>query len=219
MEGPLPRYVRILDFLPEDDVQRLFDWANARSEVFRPATVSTTQPRVDPTVRISLVSTKLPPWEMHLRERLLGVLPEILAGTGTRGDSPNLLELQLAAHGDGAYYHPHTDTEIGTHRQVEAGVPSPVRTLSAVYYFHALQQAFSGGQLRLFGFGPVPAVQEPQQAPHIDLDPVRNSLVVFPSWVPHEVRPVSVPTGEFADFRFALNCWYSRPRPPVSSQA
>ena len=208
MKGPLPRYVRILDFLPESEVQQLFDWAYSNRDIFRPARVSTTQPRVDPKVRITLVSTELGPWEEQIRERLLGVLPQILDGTGTRGESPTKLELQLAAHGDGAYYTPHVDVEIGTDRQTSA---CPVRVLSAVYYFHAQPQAFFGGQLRLFGFGPVPAVQEPQLAPHVDIDPIRNSLVVFPSWVPHEVRPISVPTDEFADYRFALNCWHCRP--------
>ena len=215
MEGPLPRYARILDFLPEHEVEQLFDWARSKRELFRPARVSTTQPRVDPEVRITLISSKLPPWQGQLRERLLAVLPQILEGTGTRGEDPTVLELQLAAHGDGAHYRPHVDTEIGTDTQDSA---SPVRVLSAVYYFHARPQAFFGGQLRLFGFGPVPTVQEPQPARHVDIEPVRNSLVVFPSWVPHEVRPISVPTGEFADYRFALNCWYCRTRGPASSQ-
>ena len=209
IDGPLPRYARVLNFLPEEEVRQLFEWALSTRHLFRPAKVSTAQPRLDTTKRIALLSAKLGPLEGQLRERLSGVLPQVLANTGTAGWSPIDLELQLAAHGHGAYYRPHVDTEIGTDRQSTDG-PREVRVLSAVYYFHAHPQAFTGGQIRLFRFGPVPGVQEPQQARHVDLEPTRNSLVVFPSWVPHEVRPVSVPTGDFADYRFALNCWYCR---------
>jgi Rps23 Pro-64 3,4-dihydroxylase Tpa1-like proline 4-hydroxylase len=58
-----------------------------------------------------------------------------------------------------------------------------------------------------------------QQRAHIDLEPVRNSLVAFPSWVPHEVRPIAVPGGDFEGYRFALNCWYCRALAPVSADA
>jgi SM-20-related protein len=33
---------------------------------------------------------------------------------------------------------------------------------------------------------------------------------VFPSWVLHEVRPVSCPSKRFVDSRFAINCWLWR---------
>ena len=53
---------------------------------------------------------------------------------------------------------------------------------------------------------------------HIDLEPLRNSLVAFPSWVPHEVRPIGVPSGDFGDYRFALNCWYCRALAPFPAE-
>ena len=209
-EGPLPRYARIFDFLTESEVQQLFEWALSTADRFRPATVSKMRPRVDPDRRIALTSANLGPLETMLRERLLAALPQVVAGTGTVGPSPTSLELELAAHGDGAYYGPHIDMPVGASRQMNGSCRGEDRVLSAVYYFHAQPQAFSGGQLRLFRFGAIPPVQEPQQANHVDLEPVRNSLVAFPSWVPHEVRRIIVPTGEFSDYRFALNCWYCR---------
>lgn len=207
---PLPRYVRVLDFLAEREVQTLFDWALATADRFQPATVSRAQPRVDRARRIALTSAQLGPLEATLRTRLLDLLPELMAGTGTIGPRPTFLELELAAHGDGAYYRPHMDLRIGDGLSTKLKAAG-VRVLSTVFYFHANPQKFSGGQLRLFRFGAIPQAQEPQPAPHIDLEPLRNSIVAFPSWVPHEVRPIAVPTGQFADYRFALNCWFCRP--------
>ncbi len=217
--GPLPPYARILDFLPVGEVQQLFDWAMSIRDRFKPATVSKGRPerefRVDPERRIGLTTRKLGPLEELLRERLLGALPQLMAGTGTSGPPPTSLELELAAHPDGAYYRPHIDIPVGTGRQPLGAEPGEDRVLSAVYYFHAEPQAFSGGQLRLYPFGPIPKVHEPQPAKHIDLEPARNSLVAFPSWVPHEVRPIRVPTGDFRNYRFALNCWYCRALAPA----
>jgi SM-20-related protein len=41
---------------------------------------------------------------------------------------------------------------------------------------------------------------------HLDLAPENDSLVIFPSWAPHEVMPVVFPSGGFADSRFSVNC-------------
>jgi Rps23 Pro-64 3,4-dihydroxylase Tpa1-like proline 4-hydroxylase len=123
-----------------------------------------------------------------------------MAKTGFRGAAPSILELELAAHGDGAFYHAHTDIAVGETRKKRSDKSD--RVLSAVYYFYAEPKAFSGGELRLFQLGENPAF--------VELQPLQNSLVVFHSWVPHEVRPVSCPSGEFRDYRFAINCWYRR---------
>lgn len=217
-EGPLPPYARMFDFLTEDEHRQLLDWVLSIRDRFRPATVSKGRPkrefRVDPERRIGLTTRKLGPLEAVLRERLLKALPELMAGTGTGGPPPTSLELELAAHADGAYYRPHIDIPVGANRQPLGANPGEDRVLSAVYYFHAEPKGFSGGQLRLFAFGPIPAAGEEKRA-HVDLEPVRNSLVAFPSWVPHEVRPIRCPSGDFGDYRFALNCWYCRALAPA----
>lgn len=217
--GPLPPYKRILDFLPEGEHRQLLDWSLSIRDKFQPATVSKGRPerefRVDPERRIGLTTRKLGPLREVLSERLLGALPELMASTGTGGPPPTSLELELAAHADGAYYRPHIDIPVGANRQPLGAEPGQDRVLSAVYYFYAEPKAFSGGQLRLYPFGPIPAASAPPPADHVDLEPVRNSLVAFPSWVPHEVRPIRVPSGEFQDYRFALNCWYCRALTPA----
>jgi Rps23 Pro-64 3,4-dihydroxylase Tpa1-like proline 4-hydroxylase len=78
--------------------------------------------------------------------------------------------------------------------------------LSAVYYFHRMPKAFSGGCLRLHRIGARPGDIG------MDVTPIDNSLVVFPSWAPHEVLPVRCLSGAFGDSRFAVNCWVYRAR-------
>ena len=113
-------------------------------------------------------------------------------------DAPNL-ETELVAHGDGAFYKRHVDTQTPRHPEVNG-----IRVLSGVYYFHAEPKAFTGGELRLYALGGKSGEN------FVDIEPVNNSLLVFPAWAPHEVRPVSCPSKRFIDSRFAINCWLRR---------
>ena len=67
-----------------------------------------------------------------------------------------------------------------------------------VYYFHRQPRCFTGGRLRLFDLGGERS---------IDIEPVHDSLLVFPSYARHEVETISCPDGAFADGRFAVNMW------------
>ena len=78
--------------------------------------------------------------------------------------------------------------------------PESIRVLSGVYYYNAEPKAFSGGALRLYAIG------DADKAPYVDIEPAGNSLLVFPSWAPHEVMPVSCPSKRFADSRFTVTC-------------
>jgi Rps23 Pro-64 3,4-dihydroxylase Tpa1-like proline 4-hydroxylase len=219
--GPLPAYAQLFDFLAESEHQLLLDWVLAGPVRFQPAGVTKgtvdSEDRLDPQHRVALTSRKLGPLEPMLSERLLAALPKLMATTGTGGEPPASLELELAAHGDGAFFRPHRDIPVGPKRKPVSGSEHEDRVLSAVYYFHALPKGFSGGQLRLFRFGADGAAAEPEPANHVDLEPIRNSLVAFPSWAVHEVRPVSCPSGKFGDYRFSLNCWYCRTLGPASA--
>lgn len=220
--GPLPPHVQLFDFLSKDDRKTLFDWVLSNREQFKPATVTKgyvdSKGYFDPEMRIALKTRRLAPLETMLSECLLAALPDVTAGTGARGVAPTSpeLELELAAHGDGAHFVPHIDISTGPNRRPLSGKPDEDRILSAVYYFHAEPKAFSGGELRLYRFGADPETSGADPDNHIDLVPVQNSLVAFPSWVTHEVRRVSCPSGDFRDYRFALNCWYCRALAPAT---
>jgi SM-20-related protein len=65
--------------------------------------------------------------------------------------------------------------------------------------------------LRLYAIG------DPAGQTFIDIEPVHNSLLVFPSWAPHEVMPVSCPSQRFMDSRFAINCWVNNKKPQTTA--
>lgn len=168
------------------------------------------QNRVDPAVRIALTAKDLGPVRAQLERRLLETLPQVMAATGAGGAEPKSLELELAAHGDGAHFRRHVDLPLGRGRRPLGAKRGEDRVISAVLYFHKEPKRFSGGVLRLFRFGADHGDAAEDPANYVEVEPLQNSLVVFPSWVAHEVRTVRCPNNQFEHFRFALNCWYCR---------
>lgn len=116
------------------------------------------------------------------------------------------LDTLLVAHGDGDYFKPHSDTQIGANRRSE----SRVRMISAVYYFHRQPRGFAGGTLKLHPF----SAGEP-----VLVEPVNNRLIAFPSFLIHEVLQISVPSGAFEDSRFSLSCWFDHDRSAAGASA
>src|SRR5262245_64089484 len=110
--------------------------------------------------------------------------------------SPARYEIELVAHGDGAFYSRHIDTD--TERGADADMH---RIVSGVYYFNNEPKAFSGGALRLYSFGPFAS-----NSRFVDIEPSHNTFVVFPSWVLQDVLPVSCPCKRFMDFLLLIIC-------------
>jgi Rps23 Pro-64 3,4-dihydroxylase Tpa1-like proline 4-hydroxylase len=209
MTGLFLRIARREEFLPVEDLANLRSYVLANEDRFKSATVRRDGvERVDAEHRIAATLEDFGALKSIIRARFAAALPGLMAETGLGGSPPANLELQIAAHGDGAFYGRHIDNPVGRSRAAAPGQPD--RILSAVYYFHCEPKAFSGGELRLFGLGGQPG--DGNDPKFIDIEPVQNRLIVFHSWVPHEVRPVSCPSGRFRDYRFAINCWYRRER-------
>jgi SM-20-related protein len=203
MDELLLPYVQIRDFLPRLELEELLDYVLSHPHKFKPATVGNGDRSIlNTNVRVALAWGNLGPLDMPLQARFRDALPFIMERTGIATPPPDRLEVGLAAHGDGAFYRPHIDLVIGDNASNPTSESE--RVLSAVFYFHAEPKRFSGGELRLFRLG--------TQSGFVDIEPVQNSLIAFHSWMRHEVRPVAVPSGEFRDYRFAINCWYGRPR-------
>ncbi len=129
---------------------------------------------------------------------------DFFSKTGTAPFEIEYLELEIAAHGDGAHFGAHTDIPIGAGRAPLGGDRSGTqdRILSAVYYFHREPKSFTGGQLRLHRL-----CTNGEPGNHVDIEPEGNSLLIFPSWAAHEVRAVQCPSSRFEDNRFSVNCW------------
>jgi SM-20-related protein len=216
MFGPIPPHAQLRNLLPAEELQMLLDWALAGEQRFKQAKVNKGVDEnrtsvVDQDVRIASVWRDLGPVESLVRRRLLDARPDVMRATGITGTEPRSLELELAAHGDGAHYGAHVDIPIGPDRLPLGNGPGEDRVISAILYFHAEPKGFSGGQLRLYRFGVPPSLEGVSSSDYVDLEPDQNSLVAFPSWARHEVRQVECPGDRFRDRRFALNCWFCRP--------
>lgn len=200
----LAPHKRIDGFMGQAMVARLLDLALARQAEFVATKVGNGSKRsVNPAIRTSLLLRDFGDLRAELVTRFSAILDEAVQALRLSPIRLHSLELELVAHGDGAFYSEHIDTFTG-----QADAVSD-RALSGVYYFHRQPKGFSGGELRLYAIAPngVNGVRQ-----FIDIPPGPDTFVLFPAWAPHEVRPVCCPSGAFADSRFAINCWYRNRR-------
>jgi Rps23 Pro-64 3,4-dihydroxylase Tpa1-like proline 4-hydroxylase len=153
--------------------------------------------QVDPDIRRSRRLASMGEFKTCFEDRLRSAVTDIFTKLGTPSFAPISFELELVAHGDGAFFTRHIDTY--TRGQTRD------RVISGVYYFHRQPKAFSGGELRLYALA-----KGGQMAAFVDVQPDNDTLVCFPSWYPHEVLPVRCPSGRLEDSRFAVNCWVMR---------
>lgn len=193
--GIMPPHLVLHDFLDEDTVAGLLDYALSHQAEFAPARLRSK--KIDPSFRRSTSLRELGRYRDILEKKILAIVPGVAAGLQVTPVKAPDLEIELVAHGDGAFYKRHIDTGTGSYEHA-----SHVRVLSGVYYFYAAPKAFTGGALRLHAIG-----GDRNENFFVDIEPVRNSLLIFPSWAPHEVMPVSCPSRRFIDSRFAINCW------------
>lgn len=194
----MPPHLVLRDFMEDATVAGLLEYACAHAAAFAPTkTGHFAEAKIDPDARISVMTRDLGPFRPILETKVLGLLPDLTAQLRMTPVEAAKLELQLVAHNDGAFYKRHIDTQTAASRD-------GIRVLSGVYYFHAKPKAFSGGALRLYAIG------DPAETTFVDIEPAHNTLLVFPSWAPHEVMPVSCPPKRFSDSRFAVNCWVLR---------
>ena len=196
----LPPHVIRRDFLSPGEVAGLLAYVLQHENRFRPSEIgSGDEQHVDPDIRRSFQLKDVGPFKPALRERLASLAPSLIAELRVTPFEVQHIELDLAAHNDGAFYTRHIDSQRDGNKQT-------MRVLSAVYYFHQMPKAFSGGALRLHALGGT------DEGKYVDVEPVHNTLVVFPSWMSHEVMPVACPSGRFADSRFSINCWFRKAR-------
>lgn len=196
-----PAHGRIVNWLGPQILQRLLDYAQKQRENFKVSGVGRRETkRIDLTLRRSMRLQQLGDLEGELEARARETLPEMVQQLGAACFEPSKFELEMVAHGDGAFYGRHRDTNV-----FHGPAFSNRRIISAVYYFHRVPKAFSGGILRIYSFA-----GDKNTGTFIDIEPTNDTLVFFPSWFPHEVLPVACPSGRFEDSRFAINCWVRR---------
>lgn len=151
---------------------------------------------VDPEFRLSKrFGGRLESIGREFRSGLSTLLPRLYEETGIPQIERPLMENELIANGDGGSLAWHIDTMTLDKRD---GVDTE-RVLSTVYYFHRTPCQFSGGELEIHSL-------DGDVKPKL-VAPRHGRLVAFPSFAPHSVRRLRVPSGRFEDGRFSLNCW------------
>jgi len=190
-----PSYTVIPDFLGGNNVRRLLKFAQTHKDEFGLGeVVDGDSSKFDDSRRVSLILPKIGEYKTIVVERTRKALPGIFEALDCRPFEPARFETEMAAHSDGAFFSRHIDLLVNPAKA------DTQRVLSMVYYFHKLPPPFSGGILRLYSLADKGGV-------HVDVEPVCDSAVFFPSWFPHEVLRINCPSASFADSRFAINCW------------
>jgi len=186
----------LASWLGEDMADQLLSYAVSEEARFKETKVvlaNETTANVDRSLRLSRVLRDLGPFEQLLRTKAQDLQLMLEAAFGMSHKPPGEVELELVAHGDGGFYRPHIDTFTGG--SASSGVN---RRLSLIYYVHRRPRPFSGGRLQLLGLG---------GGQPLAIEPDHDTLLAFPSFVPHEVEPVSIPQQGFENSRFAVNIW------------
>ena len=131
------------EFLDDAEAAALLDFAIAHEKDFKPAR---THKGEDPDTRKSLVTLDLGPFKEILKDRVKAALPELAARLKIRGVTGDKFEIELAAHGEGAFFRNHIDTqtEFSEWKDMRSA-----RAISAAYYLNRTPAHFSGGALRL----------------------------------------------------------------------
>jgi len=198
--APNPRIIRypvaiLDDVLAETEWRQLLDRVLAGEPEFHSS--QTHDRRSD--YRHSLVMRPPDDLVRPVVEGVREVIPEALSFLRIDPIVVGQIEAQVTASIDGSFFGVHTD----------AAEKVPKRYLTYVYYFNRSPKGFTGGELRVYDDllrNNKLARAETFQV----IEPLHNRMVLFWSRVMHEVMPVRVPSGRFADARFTVNGWVNK---------
>jgi Rps23 Pro-64 3,4-dihydroxylase Tpa1-like proline 4-hydroxylase len=186
-------YIRIPDFLSEEENSRVLDYAIQRQMDYEVSRVDTDAK----DYRHSRVLMRVEDLGFDFDGRIHEIVPDALNYFGMPVPTELKMETQLSTHNDGGYFRIHNDN--GTPR-------TATRVLTYVYYFHRKPAAFHGGQLRLYD-SRIDSSRRTLAETFVEVKPENNMLLLFPSRLMHEVLPTYCPSRQFADGRFTLNGW------------
>lgn len=201
LESPRALHLVLDDFLSREAVEAMLAQMLAAEPHFTASQIGSGEMgRVDSSFRSSQwlpgrVGVDLTPLTDAIGVRV----EELCAAAGVAPFPVSHRELSIVSHRDGDFYKRHIDTRTGVSDD------GSVRVVSCVYYLHRAPRGFSGGALAIHS---IIGDGEP-----VVVEPLHNRLVVFPSFIPHEVLPTRS-SGGFADSRFSVNCWLRRAKSP-----
>jgi predicted 2-oxoglutarate/Fe(II)-dependent dioxygenase YbiX len=198
-----PPHVLIPDFMTEAEIEQVLAFAMAHAGAFQNSGVhdAPNQGFAPPSYRIRSSRVLDGPangaMAAMVMPKLLELMPKLWSQLRVDPLPLGSLECQVTVHGEGDFFAVHTDN----------GTPEIAhRRISYVYYFHREPKQFSGGHLRLYdtlfqgGYGKLGRRAA-------DIDPPRNGLIIFPTFIYHEVTPIRCVSTAFIDQRLTLNGW------------
>ena len=187
--------MHLQNYFSEELNAEILAYAVKRQLDFKPSLIYVKGVQKRSDLRISLTLKDLGPYKKIMQDSIREVIPVLTESLKITRFEVGDIDMEFAAYGDGALFKSHIDTAV--HKKTE----NP-RVISAVYYFHSSPKRFEGGNLRFYALliGKGDEISK-------DILPDNNSLLAFPSFVPHEVLPVTAPEADFKDWRFAVNCW------------
>jgi len=186
-------------FLAPAEVRTLYSQTLAREQDFIPSFTNDD----NPDIRRSLVLDPPPALVAPVVSRVQAVMPQVLAQIRLPMITVGLIEAQVTANNDGAYFGIHTDADYDKQN---------LRHLTYVYYFNGEPLGFEGGMLRVYD-----DVLRNNKLARSDsfqhVAPRHNTIVFFWARAMHEVETVRVPSKRFRDSRFTVNGWVNKQGP------
>jgi SM-20-related protein len=196
-EVPSP-YLQFDDFLDVKDLGRLITFIENHETDLSASGVLAAPGDEDVDIRSSQTLFDLDEiWPMF-EGQLGGLLPTIRRELEVPWFTVSHVERQLTVSHDGDFFGLHNDS---------GGPEVATREVTYVYYFNAEPKQFEGGELWIYDYFDQDFVRHPGQN-HVVVEPRNNSIVFFPSWVNHEVRPVHSTTAGLVGSRMTVNGWF-----------
>lgn len=195
-----PPHALIRDFMTQAELSQIWDFTQTHMDAFQASGAYNSQdPRNTALTRRSRILDGPDNGTMAtlIFPKLQALMPKLWPQLHMRPTPLNKLECQITSHGDGDFFGIHIDN----------GAPSiAYRQVSYVFYFHREPKQFSGGLLRLYN-----TLIEGGTAKcgnhAADIDPPRNSVIIFPPSIYHEVTPIRCASSALADQRLTMNGW------------
>jgi Rps23 Pro-64 3,4-dihydroxylase Tpa1-like proline 4-hydroxylase len=197
------RFVALPEFLTAEEQQQVMEFVRKHERKFEISEVVSPGAKamgVDPEHRRSRALYEIGPIHNLIADRLRFYLPRILKKLGCAEFPIADVEAQITASNDGDFFRVHNDN---------AQEPLETREITFVYFFHREPKAYRGGELVIYD-SRYEGGEYIAQEERTTIVPQQNQLVVFPSSLLHEVRPVECASQKFLDSRFTVNGWLRR---------
>jgi len=190
------KYKLFTNFLSKDENKELMDWSLNVKEWQESKVLSED---VKNWRKSNVYQPKIDDKHHILMDKILPLFPDLHNKYYGEYKKISNIETQLTKSHDGDFYKAHPDNG-------DSGVFLN-RKLTYVYYMHTLPKQFINGNLRIYE-----EIENPVQGrmyktnKYIDIEPLNNTLIIFPSYLWHEVLPVRCAL-DWTYSRFTINGW------------